>query len=163
MTRGGWVYMMADRYRGAIYTGVIVLGVLLALGAQQVMQWVQTQRDVQTFRETIDQEIAYNLWIYRSRAGEAAFGRGAAVLFGDAVEGARLRHLALGADGIALLEQLVEGGADALVDRILERLGQIGETGVAVDRLEIAEQIVGEPAGPCLQRLDRLDHRGDED
>ena len=22
MTRGGWVYMMADRYRGAIYTGV---------------------------------------------------------------------------------------------------------------------------------------------
>ena len=22
MTHGGWVYMMADRYRGAIYTGV---------------------------------------------------------------------------------------------------------------------------------------------
>ena len=22
MARGGWVYMMADRYRGAIYTGV---------------------------------------------------------------------------------------------------------------------------------------------
>jgi putative endonuclease len=24
MERGGWVYMMADRYRGAIYTGVTV-------------------------------------------------------------------------------------------------------------------------------------------
>jgi putative endonuclease len=25
MARGGWIYMMADRYRGAIYTGVTVV------------------------------------------------------------------------------------------------------------------------------------------
>jgi len=47
--------------------GVIVLGVLLALGAQQVVENIRVEGEVRTFRETVDQEIAYNLWIYRGR------------------------------------------------------------------------------------------------
>ena len=47
--------------------GVIVLGVLLALGAQKVIQDVQTRSEVRTFRETIDSEIAFNLWVYSYR------------------------------------------------------------------------------------------------
>ena len=48
--------------------GVIVLGVLLALGAQQVVQDIQTRADVRAFRETIDHEIALNLFQYDVRA-----------------------------------------------------------------------------------------------
>ncbi|MEO7635365.1 MAG: hypothetical protein ABIS38_06940 [Sphingomicrobium sp.] len=47
--------------------GVIMLGVLLALAAQQVVENIRVDRDVRTFRETIDREIAYNLWVYRGR------------------------------------------------------------------------------------------------
>ena len=47
--------------------GVIVLGVLLALGAQQVVENIRVDGDVRTFRETVDQEIASNLWTYRGR------------------------------------------------------------------------------------------------
>lgn len=42
--------------------GVIVLGVLLALGAQQAVEAWQVRKDVRAFRETIDREIAYTLY-----------------------------------------------------------------------------------------------------
>ena len=34
--------------------GVIVLGVLIALGAQQIAENIRVDRDVRTFRDTID-------------------------------------------------------------------------------------------------------------
>ena len=52
--------------------GVIVLGVLLALGAQQVVQDVQMQGEVSEFRRTIDHEIALNLYVYDVRARQAS-------------------------------------------------------------------------------------------
>ena len=47
--------------------GVVVLGVLLALGAQQLVQDVQMRSDVRQFRQTIDHEIALNLFTYDVR------------------------------------------------------------------------------------------------
>jgi hypothetical protein len=48
--------------------GVIVLGVLLALGAQQIVQEIQMRTDERAFRETIDHEIGLNLFVYDVRA-----------------------------------------------------------------------------------------------
>ena len=48
--------------------GVIVLGVLLALAAQQVVGDIQTRADVRAFRDTINHEIALNLFQYDVRA-----------------------------------------------------------------------------------------------
>ncbi|MEO7503759.1 MAG: hypothetical protein ABIT69_01080 [Sphingomicrobium sp.] len=42
--------------------GVIVLGVLIALGAQQLMETWQVRQDVRAFRETIDREIGFTLY-----------------------------------------------------------------------------------------------------
>ena len=47
--------------------GVIVLGVLLALGAQQVAEDFQTRSEVREFRRTIDHEIGLNLFVYEVR------------------------------------------------------------------------------------------------
>jgi len=47
--------------------GVVLLGVLLALGAQQIVQDVQMRSDVREFRRTIDHEIALNLFTYEVR------------------------------------------------------------------------------------------------
>lgn len=52
--------------------GVIVLGVLLALGAQQLVQEIQMRRDVHEFRRTIDHEIGLNLWVYDIRSRGSA-------------------------------------------------------------------------------------------
>jgi hypothetical protein len=48
--------------------GVIVLGVLIALGAQQVVQDIQTRADERAFRATIDHEIGLDLFMYNLRA-----------------------------------------------------------------------------------------------
>jgi hypothetical protein len=50
--------------------GVVVLGVLLALGAQQVVEDIQAHEDERAFRETINHEIALNLFVYDVRAGQ---------------------------------------------------------------------------------------------
>ncbi|WP_162888096.1 hypothetical protein [Sphingomonas mesophila] len=63
--RDGWRVFAGE-------VGVIVLGVLLALGAQQVVQTIQTRDDVRVFRATIDGEIAKNLWIYEYRDRQTA-------------------------------------------------------------------------------------------
>ena len=51
--------------------GVIVLGVLMALGAQKVLQDIQLSGDITAFRGTIDQEIAANLYAYDLRVRQA--------------------------------------------------------------------------------------------
>ena len=51
--------------------GVIVLGVLMALGAQKVLQDIQLSGDITAFRGTIDQEIAANLYAYDVRVRQA--------------------------------------------------------------------------------------------
>lgn len=52
--------------------GVIVLGVLLALGAQQIVEDLQTRADVREFRRTIDHEIGLNLFTYEVRSRGSA-------------------------------------------------------------------------------------------
>jgi hypothetical protein len=52
--------------------GVIVLGVLLALGAQQVVEDIQIRSDVRKFRKTIDHEIGLNLFVYEVRSRGSA-------------------------------------------------------------------------------------------
>jgi hypothetical protein len=52
--------------------GVIVLGVLIALGAQQAVEVIQMRRDVAAFRQTINTEIAKNLWVYQYRMSQVA-------------------------------------------------------------------------------------------
>lgn len=52
--------------------GVIVLGVLLALGAQQIAQNMQSESDERSLRESIDHEIGLNLFIYDVRARQFA-------------------------------------------------------------------------------------------
>lgn len=47
--------------------GVVVLGVLLALGAQQIVEDIQMRSEVREFRRTIDHEIALNLFTYEVR------------------------------------------------------------------------------------------------
>jgi len=47
--------------------GIIVLGVLLALGAQQVVEAANWRREVSDFREAIDEELGKNLSIYKVR------------------------------------------------------------------------------------------------
>jgi hypothetical protein len=52
--------------------GVIVLGVLLALGAQQLAEAVQMRANVREFRRTIDHEIGLNLYVYEIRSRGSA-------------------------------------------------------------------------------------------
>ncbi|MXO58876.1 hypothetical protein GRI89_04890 [Altererythrobacter salegens] len=52
--------------------GVIVLGVLLALGAQQLAEALQRQSEVREFRRTIDHEIGLNLFVYDVRSRGSA-------------------------------------------------------------------------------------------
>lgn len=57
----GWRHFMGE-------VGVIVLGVLLALAAQQIVQDIQARADERAFRETIDHEIGLDLFLYDLRA-----------------------------------------------------------------------------------------------
>ena len=52
--------------------GVIVLGVLLALGAQQLVEDIKVRSDVREFRRTIDHEIGLNLFVYVVRSRGSA-------------------------------------------------------------------------------------------
>lgn len=52
--------------------GVIVLGVLLALGAQQLVEDIRMRAAVREFRKTIDHEIALNLFVYDVRSQGSA-------------------------------------------------------------------------------------------
>ena len=52
--------------------GVIVLGVLIALGAQQLVEDIQIRSEVRKFRQTIDHEIGLNLFVYEVRSRGSA-------------------------------------------------------------------------------------------
>lgn len=52
--------------------GVILLGVLLALGAQQIAEDQQMRSEVREFRRTIDHEIGLNLFVYEVRSRGSA-------------------------------------------------------------------------------------------
>lgn len=47
--------------------GIIVLGVLIALGAEQLIQTIHSQREVAQFRSAVDLELATTLAAYRYR------------------------------------------------------------------------------------------------
>src|SRR3954451_15928664 len=47
--------------------GIIVIGVLIALGAEQLIQTVRSQREVAQFRSAVDLELATTLAAYRYR------------------------------------------------------------------------------------------------
>ena len=47
--------------------GIVTLGVLIALGAQQVAEDFQMRSEVREFRRTIDHEIGLNLFVYQVR------------------------------------------------------------------------------------------------
>ena len=48
--------------------GIIVIGVLIALSAEQVVQDIQSRSDERAFEETIDHEIGLNLFVYDVRS-----------------------------------------------------------------------------------------------
>jgi len=52
--------------------GIIVVGVLIALSAEQLVQEIQTRADERAFRETIDHEIGLNLFVYDVRSRQFA-------------------------------------------------------------------------------------------
>src|SRR4051812_12923304 len=56
----------------------------------------------------------------------------------------RLLHLLARTDGIALFQEPGEGRSGALGDLVLKFLGQVGEGDVGMDRLDIAQQLVGQ-------------------
>lgn len=76
----------------------------------------------------------------------AAIGGPASLAFGHPVERGRGLHHLPGTNRIALLEQGRERSASAGGDRVLERLGQIGEGDTGVDRLDVTQQLIAEPA-----------------
>ena len=47
--------------------GIIVLGVLIALGAEQVVERVHGDSQVREFRQAVDDELAYDLGSYKQR------------------------------------------------------------------------------------------------
>jgi hypothetical protein len=52
--------------------GIIVIGVLIALGAEQVVQDLNVRADERAFRATVDHEIGLNLFAYNVRARQFA-------------------------------------------------------------------------------------------
>lgn len=52
--------------------GIIVVGVLIALGAEQLVQDMQGRSDERAFEESIDHEIGLNLFVYNVRSRQFA-------------------------------------------------------------------------------------------
>ena len=50
--------------------GIIVIGVLIALGAQQLVEAANWRRDVADFRDSVRSEISRDLWTYPYRAAQ---------------------------------------------------------------------------------------------
>lgn len=61
--RDGWRVFAGE-------VGVIVLGVLIALGAQEAVSNYNMRKDVRAFEETIRKEIGNNLYSYKFRAAQ---------------------------------------------------------------------------------------------
>jgi hypothetical protein len=77
--------------------GIIVIGVLVALSAEQVVENIRMGQEVRSFRETINHEIGLNLFVYDVRARQfPCEGRRIAALqtwLGEARSGARVPAL----------------------------------------------------------------------
>jgi hypothetical protein len=69
-----------------------------------------------------------------------------------------LLHLLPRPDRIAFLQKLRERRVRALGNLVLKLLGQIGEGDVRVDRLDVAQQLIGQPARPPLERRNSIQH-----
>src|SRR5436305_5653899 len=82
---------------------------------------------------------------------------------GHAVHRPRLLHLLARANGIALLQQPGECRPGTFGNLALQLLWQIRKGDVGMDRLDIAEKLVGQPARRSLQRGDRIDDRREDD
>src|SRR5829696_3748127 len=80
-----------------------------------------------------------------------------------AIHGTGRLHLLARADGIAFLQELGERRAGACSDRILQFVRQIGEGDVRMDRLHVAEELVGQASGSRLQRRDGIEHSRKDD
>ncbi len=50
--------------------GIIVVGVLIALGAEQLVHDFQIRSDVREFRKTIDREVGMNIYAFNLRASQ---------------------------------------------------------------------------------------------
>lgn len=61
--RDGWRIFLGE-------VGVIVLGVLIALGAQELVTEYNMRKDVRAFEETLRKEIGHNLYSYQFRAAQ---------------------------------------------------------------------------------------------
>jgi hypothetical protein len=72
--------------------GIIVVGVLIALGAEQVVQDVHDRAEQRAFRETIDHEIGLNLYVYHVRARQFACDKKRADELFDWLARARAGH-----------------------------------------------------------------------
>jgi hypothetical protein len=70
--------------------------------------------------------------------------RTSTITFGNTVERPRLLDLLPRSDGVSFLQKLREGSASAFRYLVLQVLGQVGERHVRVNRLHIAEQLVGQ-------------------
>jgi hypothetical protein len=79
------------------------------------------------------------------------------------VDRPRLLHLLAWANCISFLEELRERGTRSFGDRLLKLLGQICEGDVRMNRLDIAQQLIGQPARTALQGRDPVEHRGEYD
>ena len=51
--------------------GIIVLGVLIALGAEQAVEWLHWRNEITDARQAIDREVAYNIGAIAKREQEA--------------------------------------------------------------------------------------------
>jgi hypothetical protein len=71
MRFGSW---KPERGWGAFATelAVVILGVLIALSAEQAVSWLRRQDDVRSFRTAIDDELATNLAAFHFRLGQQA-------------------------------------------------------------------------------------------
>ncbi len=66
-------------------------------------------------------------------------------------------------DGISLLEELSERHSRAFGNRVAKLLRQICEGDVRMDRLHVAQKLVGQPARGGFQRGDSIEDRGEDD
>lgn len=65
-------FVVSEGWRKFLFEiAVVVIGVLLALSAQQAVDALATRSQVKAFRETVDAEIAYNLAAYRDRLSQS--------------------------------------------------------------------------------------------
>jgi diaminopimelate epimerase len=82
---------------------------------------------------------------------------------GHTVHRAGRLDLLPGSDGISLFQELGERHSRAFSNGVLKLLRQISERDVRMDRLHIAQKLIGQPPRGGLQRGDTIEDRGEDD